>query len=378
MPYLCSFIGDPDMARVNKCCNNSHKIFLKDLANELRADPLVSRFTPISARLLPNNQWLDATRQAILTASQHFHFKAMGIAPLDLHFKAQFIEDTNLIKIYSRLPGSPALPDLTPAEQAEQIRNWMRDNQGMLDNITNLDLDRLNLSTIPSEVGLLRNLVNLNLRSNQLAALPPEIGNLGNLERLDLAYNQLEALPPEIGNLGNLQELNLFNNQLTALPPEIGNLGELRTLYLGHNQLAALPREIGNLGELTTLYLKHNQLAALPREIGNLGNLISLNLDSNQLATLPPEIGNLGNLIDLSLKDNQLTALPPEIGNLHLFIFDFANNPFILSRLSRFGFNSRIFSWGKWMLNHKAAVATMAAVGLTAIVTNYLLSYEFN
>jgi len=355
LPCLFSFIGDPEVERVNQCWNNSDQIFIHNLTNELRADPLVSRFTPISARNLPNNQWLDATRQAILTASRHFAFKAMDIAPLDLHFKAQFIEDTNLIKIYSRIPGAPALPNLTPAQKAELIRTWIPANQGMLDNIINLHLNGLNLSTIPSEISLLHNLALLDLSHNQLAALPPEIGNLGNLRWLILRYNQLAALPPEIGNLAQLEYLDLENNNLAALPPEIGNLGNL-----------------------SSLNLKNNQLAALAPEIGNLGNLINLILGNNQLTALPPQIGHLVLLQRLEIENNRLAALPSEIGNLHLQIFDFANNPLILPRLGQFGFNSRIFSLGNWLLNHKAAIATTAAVGLTAIVVKYLQQYKLN
>ncbi|KOR30146.1 hypothetical protein TI04_06910 [Achromatium sp. WMS2] len=63
-----------------------------------------------------------------------------------------------------------------------------------------------------------RNLTTLDLEGNQLSTLPPEIGQLHNLTELDLTNNQLRTLPPEIGQLQNLTELDLSNNQLTEFP----------------------------------------------------------------------------------------------------------------------------------------------------------------
>ncbi len=41
---------------------------------------------------------------------------------------------------------------------------------------------------------------------------------------LDLSRMDLTAIPSEIGQLSGLQQLYLFNNQLTSLPKEIGQL----------------------------------------------------------------------------------------------------------------------------------------------------------
>ena len=101
-----------------------------------------------------------------------------------------------------------------------------------------------------------------------VGAIPPEIGDLSNLTYLDLEYNQLTTLPPEIRNLSYLNELDLKDNQLTSLPREIGNLTDLEALDLEGNQLTGLPPEIGNLSNLSELDLKTNQLTYLPRQIG--------------------------------------------------------------------------------------------------------------
>ena len=57
--------------------------------------------------------------------------------------------------------------------------------------------------------------IKLNLSRIGLEALPSEIGQLTNLQTLYLSGNQLRQLPPEIGQLTNLQSLDLWDNQLS-------------------------------------------------------------------------------------------------------------------------------------------------------------------
>jgi len=98
----------------------------------------------------------------------------------------------------------------------------------------------------------------VNLYRKNLRTLPPEIWNLTNLETLYLSFNQIKTLPPEIGNLTNLKVLFLSRNKLTTLPPKIGKLKNLEELYLGDNELTTLPPEIGNLTKLENLNLYNN------------------------------------------------------------------------------------------------------------------------
>jgi hypothetical protein len=83
------------------------------------------------------------------------------------------------------------------------------------------------------------NLTELNLDDNNLTSIPPEIGTLKNLQALYLGRNDLTALPPEIENLSNLTLLSLFENKLTVLPQEICNLANLKTLGLTGNPIGA-------------------------------------------------------------------------------------------------------------------------------------------
>ena len=132
-------------------------------------------------------------------------------------------------------------------------------NHPMWNNLRELYLSYLHLTSIPSSLGNLRNLRELNLSGN-LASLPKEIGNLKNLKELQLLNSKLTSLPKEIGNLKNLIVLGLSYNNLTSIPKEIGNLKNLKRLGLYGNNLSSLPKEIGNLTKLEYLYLGGNYL----------------------------------------------------------------------------------------------------------------------
>lgn len=243
------------------------------------------------------------------------------------------IRAQNLLDCFARLErhipegDRPLYVTREPVERAALIREWMKENPDILNQITTLDLSRLGLHFLPPELLTLRNLQTLNLAGNNLISLPPEIGQLESLRELNLSSdhrigeawipgNPITFLPPEIGKLRNLQHLNLSGMELSTLPPEIGQLENLQTLDLSSNDLTALPREIGNLRNLQTFNLSGNQLATLPPTIGQLENLQTLHLSQNHLTTLPREIENLRNLQTFNLGANRLTTLPREIGNL--------------------------------------------------------------
>ncbi len=107
------------------------------------------------------------------------------------------------------------------------------------------------------------------------------IGIFTNLRQLQIEDLDITSLPESIGNLINLTWLIVRGNKLETLPESIGNLTELEVLQLENNQLETLPESIGNLTNLTYLDLSINKLETLPESIGNLTNLTELNLYNN-------------------------------------------------------------------------------------------------
>lgn len=74
----------------------------------------------------------------------------------------------------------------------------------------------------------------LNLDALQLTSLPESIGRLTALTELWCGHNQLTSLPDSIGKLVALRQLWCHNNRLTNIPEPIRKLA-LHVLY-SHNQ----------------------------------------------------------------------------------------------------------------------------------------------
>lgn len=179
-----------------------------------------------------------------------------------------------------------------------------------------LNLEGLELTSLPAALGELVNLTTLILQANELANLPDWISELVNLTRLSADNNQLTALPDSIGKLTKLSELTLRGNRIAKLPESLGNLADLTKLDINNNQLAALPETLAHLTSLTELYLGDNELTELPEYVGNFRSLARLDADNNQLGQIPDSIGNLTNLSEVDLGANLLTVLPDSVGNL--------------------------------------------------------------
>jgi internalin A len=191
------------------------------------------------------------------------------------------------------------------------------------DGVTELNLSKQGLTTLPPEISQLTNLRELNLSGNQLTRLPDEMSALINLTTLDLYSNRLGHFLFEIDQFSNLKRLDLGDNQLTSLSFEIAPfpklIPKLAELYLWNNRLTDLPEVVTKLTNLTTLNLYHNKLRYLSPRIAQLTNLTTLDLSFNNLRELSSAIAQLTNLTTLDLNFNDLTSLSeviPQLTNL--------------------------------------------------------------
>ena len=64
-------------------------------------------------------------------------------------------------------------------------------------------------------------LTDLRLERNELSVLAPLIGNLVHLRVLDVSENKLASLPRTVGNLSALVELHSNENEIANVPPSI-------------------------------------------------------------------------------------------------------------------------------------------------------------
>lgn len=243
------------------------------------------------------------------------------------------------------------------ADKYKITQNILPRNIEKLKRLKKLNLSKLELRSVSSELSYLSNLEELNLSYNNLSNIPEEIAKLKSLKLLDLSYNNLEELPSSfkefkvlqtlnlsfnsfshfpksILNLDLLLNLNLSNNKITNFTNELNNLSSLKELILSKNNLSSIPSDIALFKRLELLDFGGNYIDSIPDEIENLKNLKKLSLWGNNLSKLNDAICVLNNLEYLNIGSNNLTSLPKDIINLtnikELEIF--MNNSLVLNK----------------------------------------------
>lgn len=216
--------------------------------------------------------------------------------------------EEQLIKTVSKVAQDHQLTGLTDIiskkgtdqkEQANSIREWMKDNQASLKTISTINLQNQGIVALPKEIHLFSSVKNLNLSGNSLTSLPQELGQLNQLRQLELDENKFKSVPEAVTQLNQLSKLSLNHNQLTSLPKEIKQLKELRELNVGINQLTSIPPEIGALSELQGLNLGNNRLASIPPEFEQLTKLRKAYLNNNASLTISQELKTkFGNILE--------------------------------------------------------------------------------
>ncbi len=240
-------------------------------------------------------------------------------------------------------------------EALERIREAKRSNSSWL------DLSRLELTEIPSEISTLTQLTNLDLQKNRLTEIK-SLEQLTLLTELDLSENKLVEIKG-LEQLTQLINLSLSRNQLTEVKglerltrliklylysnclkeiKGLAQLTQLTTIYLYDNQIREIKgleelnqlttlhfsnnnlteiKGLQNLKKLTRLYLQENQIAEI-KGLEQLTQLSYLRLDNNQLTEIPEYLLGLGLPIQwkieyekkgIYVKDNPFTSPPPEI-----------------------------------------------------------------
>lgn len=114
-------------------------------------------------------------------------------------------------------------------EQLQSFSDWLRKKcntwlaPDALTTIERLELDNMDLTSIPESIGALTTLKHLDLQGNRLTSIPDSIGQLTNLETLLLNQNKLTGLPRSLLNLKNLQKCNILYNKFVPenVPEEI-------------------------------------------------------------------------------------------------------------------------------------------------------------
>lgn len=168
-----------------------------------------------------------------------------------------------------------------------------------------LQLDGLELSSVPPILTMLSHLKILVLSTNKLTIFPSEskFGKFSELKGLYIDNNRLTKFSTDI--IGNqLITLNLENNHLEEV--SLKDLPKLDFVSLSRNSLKNLPwEEFASFTDLTGLELGHNCLEEISPQLWELKKLKHLVLNNNDLSELPLGISMLQSLVHLNVANNE-------------------------------------------------------------------------
>jgi len=231
------------------------------------------------------------------------------------------------------------------------------------DELTNLNLSRNRLTSLPLSVGDMIRLKKLNLSHNQLEEFPPMLGHGQLLSNLDVSFNMIEGdIQFDFQNIRMLDELNLSNNRITSLNSTIGKMEYLRMLDVSVNQLTTLfplsktlltfngsnnpwrlthPQNqtqsntfilpiIQSLEQLASLNMANVGLEAIDEHLAALLDLKYINFRENSLEEIPDSVLNKWRYVRfLDLSHNKINSLPKQIRSMqHLGELDLSFNLF--------------------------------------------------
>ena len=227
--------------------------------------------------------------------------------------------------------------------------------------VTDLELHKNNLTTLPRALGALTHLNSLSIFSNKIKYFEPTImQSLGlSLKSFRVGINGGESWPSSFKFLFELEKLTLqdvqlslipfdaflgFESMLTSLQIEYSNLFMIPTALCSLNKLLALsfsnndnlvdkqhifPSCCPGLPSLRTMIVSNNGLSRFPALFSSFPNLTTLRITNNpDLAYIDQStIQNASKLTRLDLANNGLTQIPEALQTMKfLERLDLSNN----------------------------------------------------
>ncbi len=134
---------------------------------------------------------------------------------------------------------------------------------------------------------------------------------LEQLEEIDLSGLDLTTLPNELFELKNLRAIDLSRNKLASIPSEIQQLKDLNILIANENPITTVHKDIDELQNLVTLSLVNCQLPEFPEGILAIKSLRSLQLEGNKISEIPLGLKDM-EIEEINLLGNPIRNLPEE------------------------------------------------------------------
>ncbi|CUI18167.1 hypothetical protein PNK_p0113 (plasmid) [Candidatus Protochlamydia naegleriophila] len=220
--------------------------------------------------------------ESLITDEQFNLFKSLPPSTgTFLHFN-ELEQDLNLLKLFAVLekqvkdslikPQNSAEEKGSVHQQANHIREILKQNPAALKTITEIDLSQTGMTVVPEELNLLTEVTSVSLDNNNIHMLPTNFGSAwAKLTSLHLGFNRIERLPANFGQEWvELKSLNLSHNALTSLPDQFGmTWSKIFKIGLEKNKIASIPSKFGAAwNNVNVINLSSNLLDHLPEKFG--------------------------------------------------------------------------------------------------------------
>ena len=299
--------------------------------------------TPISRLVyldLTGNRKLR-TLQSIQVLQTHLRFLFAGRCQLS---DVSALEDFTVLEVLDLHDNLlTSLPLRLPALQKLNLRGNLIEHlpSSLCDSIdlVELNLQGIQLKSIPQNFGALTLLERLSLRGNRLSNVAG-IEQLSNLRFLDITKpgNGISFTICDLSGLKNLSELRLVGMRLTEVPASILDLPSLFYLDLSTNSITAVPNSDTLLSHAVPwrrINLSFNSLTEFPVALLYLQGLEHI-CARNNVFELPEEVASMDSLdaltfwrkqLNVSLTSSRRTSASSEtlgalIGGSELFSFN--------------------------------------------------------
>lgn len=120
------------------------------------------------------------------------------------------------------------LPTLEKAKHIEESMKTLPEWQ----NLTYLDLGKMNLRRLPAAIDALVNLESLNLTGNKLREFPTQFYQLPKLKTLMCSRNCFEKFPSEMVQLKALEFCDMSGNLFTTMPADLAKLPAFQCMFM--------------------------------------------------------------------------------------------------------------------------------------------------
>jgi Leucine-rich repeat (LRR) protein len=224
---------------------------------------------------------------SLLTCLTHLDVTGCPIVEIPLAIGAMSNLTSIAVSGGHRLKNPP--PEVSEQGSTAILRFMQNMNHANLHGL--LDLQDMQLRSLPAAVFAVPGLVELQVQDNLIVELPDDLSAVQNLKFLRLERCPIQQLPDEVMFFTRLRTLRVNGCRLFTLPPSFGRMTNLKRFSAPDNSIQSiLDESLIGLSNLQKLNLDRNALVTLPGTVSCLVSLRKLRVCSNQLASAAPDV----------------------------------------------------------------------------------------